>query len=82
MSETKKKPNERKKVTTSARARISTTKVRKVVNADLNESYMQPQTVSNEAPHNEMTPATTLPSSTGVLSSITSSDQCYLSYSN
>ena len=35
---------------------------------------MQPQTVSNEAPHSEMTPSTTLPSSTTVSSSITSSD--------
>ena len=76
MPGTKKKPsaNERKKVPASARARISTRKVRKVVNADLNESYTQPQTVSREAPHNEITPATTLPSSTAVVSSVTSSD--------
>ena len=56
MPGTKKKPmaNGRKKVTASARARISTRKVRKVVNAGLGESYTQ-QTVSREASNNATT---------------------------
>ena len=67
-----KKLTKEKKVTVSDRARNSTRKVRKV--GDLNVSYIQPQTVSNKELHYEITPATTHPSLTAVLSATVSSD--------
>ena len=59
------------KVTASARARILTREVHKVVNTDLNESYVSGPTVSNDLAINESTVTAGNPSlSSGLSDSI------------